>query len=78
MDFIKPQYPADLVDRISKDHPVNCLGCEHLRALPDRTTLCTFGGAPRKVDVLDPLLTNRRCKLAEADGERGSLDASRR
>jgi hypothetical protein len=65
MDFIKPQYPADLAERVSKDHPVNCLGCEHLRALPDKTTLCTFGGSPRKVDVLDPLLTNRRCKLAE-------------
>ena len=71
MDFMKPQYPPDLVDRISKDHPVNCLGCEHLRALPDRTTLCTFGGSPRKVDVLDPLLTNRRCKLARSQDQPG-------
>jgi hypothetical protein len=44
---------------------VNGPGCEHLRVLPDRTTLCTFGGSPRKVDVPDPLLANRRCKHAE-------------
>lgn len=65
MKYIRPQHPPDLVDRIGKDYPANCLGCEHLRALPDRTTLCTFGGSPRKVDVLDPLRTNRKCKLAE-------------
>ncbi len=32
-----------MVDRISKDYPVNCLGCEHLRALPDKTTQCRSG-----------------------------------
>ena len=65
MDLIRPQCPPDLAERVSKDHPVNCLGCEHLRALPDRTTLCTFGGAARKVDVLDPLRTNNKCKHTE-------------
>jgi hypothetical protein len=65
MEFIRPQHPPDLVDRVSRDYPVNCLGCEHLRALPDKTALCTFGGSPRKVDVLAPLRTNRKCKYAE-------------
>jgi hypothetical protein len=64
MDLMKPRHPADLAERVSKEYPVNCIGCEHLRVLPDRTTLCTFGGSPRKVDVLDPLLANRRCKHA--------------
>jgi hypothetical protein len=44
---------------------VNCLGCEHLRALPDKTTLCAYGGSPRKVDVLDPLRTSQKCKHKE-------------
>jgi len=65
MELQKPLYPGELVERVSKDYPINCLGCEHLRALPDKTTLCTFGGSPRKVDVLDPLLTSRKCKHLE-------------
>jgi hypothetical protein len=65
MEFIRPQHPSDLVDRVGKDYPVNCLGCEHLRALPDKTMLCAFGGSPRKVDVLDPLRTSRKCKYME-------------
>ena len=68
MELDKPRYPGELVERVSKDYPINCLGCEHLRTLPDRTTVCAFGGAPRKVDVLDPLLTNRKCKHLEQQG----------
>lgn len=68
MDLTRPAHPDDLVERINRDYPVNCLGCEHLRALPDRTTVCVFGGSPRKVDVLDPLTTNRKCKLVESQG----------
>jgi len=37
----------------------------YLNALPDKTPLCIYGGSPRKVDMLDPLLTNRKCKYAE-------------
>ncbi len=70
MELFRPRHPADLVDRVGKNYPVNCLGCEHLRALPDRTTLCTFGGSPRKVDVLDPLRSNRKCiRLEEQNSE---------
>lgn len=65
MEYLRPRHPSELVDRVSRDYPVNCLGCEHLRALPDKTTLCTFGGSPRKVDVLDPMRTNRKCKHAD-------------
>lgn len=65
MDLQKPEYPADLIERLKSEYPLNCLGCEHLRALPDRTTLCAYGGSPRKVDVLNPLMGNVRCKLAE-------------
>lgn len=61
MDLDRPQYPAELVDRMKKEFPFSCIGCEHLRALPDRTTLCTYGGNPRKVNVIDPLLSNRTC-----------------
>jgi hypothetical protein len=68
MEFIRPRHPSDLVDQVGKDYPVNCLGCEYLRALPDRTTLCAFGGSPRKVDVLDPLRTSRKCKHLEEQG----------
>ncbi len=38
---------------------------EPTEELANKIRLCTFGGSPRKVDVLDPLLANRRCKHAE-------------
>ncbi len=62
MDLDSPQYPPLLVERMKKELPFSCIGCEHLRALPDRTTLCTYGGSPRKVNVIDPLMSNRTCK----------------
>lgn len=62
MDLDRPRYPESLVDRMKKEFPFSCIGCEHLRTLPDRTTLCTYGGSPRKVDALDPLMSNRTCK----------------
>lgn len=72
MDLDRPQYPASLVDRMKKELPFSCIGCEHLRALPDRTTLCTYGGSPRKVNVIDPLVSNRNCKHNQKDP--GTLD----
>ncbi|WP_424358506.1 hypothetical protein [Methanocella sp. MCL-LM] len=62
MDLDRPLYPDSLVDRMKKEFPFSCIGCEFLRALPDRTMLCAYGGSPRKVDVLDPLMSNRNCK----------------
>ncbi len=72
MDLEKPQYPAELVDRMKKEYPFSCIGCEFLRSLPDRTTLCTYGGSPRKVNVIDPLMSNRNCKHNKP--ESGNLD----
>ena len=72
MDLEKPQYPPTLIDRMKKEYPFSCIGCEFLRALPDRTTLCTYGGNPRKVNVIDPLMSNRNCKHNQPQA--GALD----
>ncbi|HMK47497.1 MAG TPA: hypothetical protein VK436_12800 [Methanocella sp.] len=46
---------------MKKEFPLSCFGCEHLRELPDRTMLCAYGGSPRKVNMIDPLVSNRDC-----------------
>jgi len=76
MDLDRPQFPSDLVDRMKKELPFSCFGCEYLRALPDRTTLCAYGGSPRVINVIDPLVSNRGCiHLKEtASADPGSRD----
>jgi hypothetical protein len=64
MDFIKPEFPKDMIDKINKAYPQNCFGCEHFRSLPDKkTNICLKDGKMCKVDAFNPVLTNPSCKF---------------
>ncbi|MCD1294720.1 hypothetical protein CUJ83_06875 [Methanocella sp. CWC-04] len=64
MDLMKPNVTKELLETVNKSYPKSCFGCEHLRVIPDsKTYVCVKGGAPCKVDALNPAMTNPSCKF---------------
>lgn len=64
MDLIRPSFPKELIDQVSKNYSQNCFGCEYLRILEGmKTNVCVIGDRICKVDVLYPTLTNPACKF---------------